>query len=81
MLALANQGLRDPVLSQRVYAEFMEGVGAAKSRLSCFDFRKFLLALMCIANENLEEKLLLVFEVYDLDGSGTLSMEEVKHKP
>ena len=80
--------LRDQVLSQRIYGEFIEaqksgglgGGGGGRDgggNAARFDFRMFLLALCCMASEPLETKIPLVFKLYDSDGSGTLSMLEM----
>src|SRR5690606_29218677 len=41
------------------------------------DFREFVISLSSILNGSIDDKIKFMFRSYDLDGSGTLSIDEV----
>ena len=71
---LSRHGIRDPVLVQRLFAEFMEKEPPEPTRL---DYREFLRACSGMDDAPTEEKLSLLFAIYDVDRSGTLSLGEM----
>ena len=71
---LSRYGIRDPVLVQRLFAEFMEKEPPEPTRL---DYREFLRACSGMDDAPTEEKLSLLFAIYDVDRSGTLSLGEM----
>jgi Ca2+-binding EF-hand superfamily protein len=74
-LALEQHGVNDRVLVQRLFSEFCEREG--ERALGHIDFRHFIRALATMNAEPIEERVELLFEVWDADGSGTLSHQEL----
>ena len=66
---LSQAGVRDTMLAQRIFT----GLGEA-GRL---DYRALLYGLLVRGTEPVQPKLELLFRLYDLDGSGTFSLEEM----
>lgn len=71
-LALAKHGVRDVILMQRLFTEFCSPVDRTR-----IDYRQFVRILTSVNEESVEEKLALLFEVWDIDQSGTLSYSEL----
>lgn len=72
-LCMRQMGIHDEVLTDRLFGTFSEHY--ARRRL---DFRDFMRACICMnAKAPIEERLDLLFDVYDVDGSGTLSLLEL----
>jgi len=71
-LALAKYGVRDVVLMQRLFTEFCSPYAPDK-----IDYRQFVRVLASINEEPCEEKVALLFEMCDVDHSGTVSYREL----
>ena len=71
-LALAKHGTRDVILMQRLFQEFCSPIYPGK-----IDYRSFLRVLASMNEEPVEDKLILLFEVWDIDQSGTLTHGEL----
>ena len=74
-LGMAQYGLKDPILTQRLFNEFKEPPDPEQP--SRIDFRQFLRTLATMSKEPVEDRLSLLFEVWDADESGTLSYPEL----
>jgi len=74
--ALAQYGVRDPVLVKRLFKEFSERAESedVPVRIDC---RHFLRNLLSINQEPTEDVLALMFDLWDLDDSGTLTHAEL----
>lgn len=71
-LALARHGVKDVILMQRLYNEFRSPLGGSK-----IDFRAFIGVLCSMNDEPVEQKLDLLFDVWDVDEGGTLTHGEL----
>ena len=71
-LALANHGVRDVILMQRLYGEFCSPFNSDK-----IDFRAFVGTLCSVSEASIEDKLDLLFDVWDVDESGSLTFHEL----
>ena len=71
-LALANHGVRDVILMQRLYGEFCNSSDSEK-----LDFRAFVGTLCSVSEASIEDKLDLLFDVWDVDESGSLTHHEL----
>lgn len=71
-LALVKHGVRDVILMSRLFTEFCSPVDKLK-----IDYRQFIRILSSVSEEPVESKLGLLFEVWDVDQSGTLSYGEL----
>lgn len=72
---MSSLGMRDPVLVQRIFTAFMrEGV---REDAACLDCRDFILTLAQASPEPIEAKVSLVFRLYDVDHSNTISLHEL----
>ena len=72
---LARHGVKDTVLQQRLFGEFADP--KVTERL---DFRNFVREFAVIEEDaRLEDKIDLLFDVYDLDQSDSISMSELMH--
>lgn len=69
---LRDAGLVDPVQVQCIFDGFAEHLGGAK-----IDYRELLRAFITATSDPIEERLSLLFDVYDLDGQGFLSLAEL----
>jgi hypothetical protein len=74
-LVLIKHGVRDAIIMQRLFDEFsiLDTLGTER-----IDFRLFLRMLCSVNQEPLEEKLALLFEVWDVDQGGSLSYSELQ---
>lgn len=64
-------GITDPLMIEQNFAAFDQ------NRDGLIDFREFVVSLSTLLKGSAEEKLKFMFKYYDLDGSGTLSPDEV----
>ena len=71
-LALAKHGVRDDILTQRLFAEFCSTVYLEK-----IDYRAFVRILASVNDASCEDKIALLFDVWDIDLSGKLSHDEL----
>lgn len=66
----SSRGVKDRVLVQRVFNEFVDVQGRV-------DFRDMIKAFLLVSSNTTTEKLALCFEVFDLDMDGSLSFNEL----
>ena len=71
-LALRQMGLRDPVHIDRLFKNFSHPNQPEK-----IDFREFMRTLCSVNEEPIEDRLRLLFDVWDVDHSGSLSYSEL----
>ena len=71
-LALEKHNVRDGVMTRRLFTEF-----ASKEQPNRIDFRNLLRVLATVNEEKIEDKLDLLFDVWDVDNSRTLSFNEL----
>ena len=71
-LALRQMGLRDPVHIDRLFKNFNHPNQPEK-----IDFREYMRTLCSVNEEPIEDRLRLLFDVWDVDHSGSLSYSEL----
>lgn len=71
-LVLRKHGIRDPVLLIRLYKEF-----ASQPNNDKINYRDFMKELVSVNEEPLEDRISLLFDVWDVDASGSLSYSEL----
>lgn len=64
-------GITDPLVIAQNFSAFDQNKDGK------IDFREFAISLSSILNGSIDEKIKFMFRSYDLDGSGTLSIDEV----
>ena len=74
-LAMQQFGLNDPILVSRLFGEFKEGASTMMG--ARIDFRQFVRVLCTMSKEAIEDRLALLFDVWDADDSGSLSFAEL----
>ena len=71
-LSLAQYDVRDVVLMQRLFSEFRSETYADK-----IDYRMFLRILCSVNEAPVQDKIALLFDIWDVDASGTLTHLEL----
>ena len=72
-LVLRQLGIVDLVLADRLFSAYAERYGGQR-----LDYREFLRSFICVCGKSpIEGRLSLLFDVYDVDGSGALSLLEL----
>lgn len=68
---MAAIGITDPLVVEQNFSMF------DRERSGVIDFRSFVVALSVLQRGTTDEKLRLLFDAFDIDGSGTLDRDEV----
>ena len=72
-LAMMQNGMHDPILIHRLFEGFKE----SSSLVPRIDFRQFVRTLATMSKDAIEDRLELLFDVWDADDSGSLSYQEL----
>jgi len=76
--ALSLHGVKDRVLIQRMFAYFVdESKTKVTAQINMIDYRDFCFSLLTATDEPLSAKVTLLFQLYDVDQSGTLALNEL----
>jgi len=76
-LGMIMNGVKDEVLVQRLFDEFAEGEDEEAGTPQRIDLRHFVRQFVSINREPLEERLDLLFDIWDLDDNGSLKFAEL----
>jgi hypothetical protein len=74
---LIRHGMRDPVLAKRLFGEFRAPPDPDNPGPSSLNYRHFVRALCSMNKEDAQERISLLFDVWDADDSGKLSRAEL----
>ena len=76
-LALERYGVRDTVLVRRLFDEFCEKEDEEEDTPRLIEVRQFLRILISVNKEPIEDRLSLLYDLWDVDNSLTLSHKEL----